>query len=213
MTAADLLLVLTFAGLTAYALFGGADFGAGFWDLIGGGGEDETAQRGLIEEVIGPVWEADHVWLIFAIVVVWTAFPPVFAAVASTLYIPLTLAGLGSSCGVPDMPSARPPTDNAGKGSTDGSSACHRSCPRSSSGRSPVPLRPDACRPETPPVTSWAAGEPIITPGWHPRGRTLRVPRGCLPDRGRPAPASRCDSGSIPATRGRRLAWSSGPSQ
>jgi cytochrome d ubiquinol oxidase subunit II len=95
MTAADLLLVLTFAGLTAYALFGGADFGAGFWDLIGGRGKDAAARRGLIEEVIGPVWEANHVWLIFAIVVVWTAFPPVFAAVASTLYIPLTLAAFG----------------------------------------------------------------------------------------------------------------------
>jgi cytochrome d ubiquinol oxidase subunit II len=95
MTAADLLLVLTFAGLTAYALFGGADFGAGFWDLIGSRGEDGTAQRGLIDDVIGPVWEANHVWLIFAIVVVWTAFPPVFAAVASTLYIPLTLAAFG----------------------------------------------------------------------------------------------------------------------
>ncbi len=95
MTAADALLVLMFAGLTAYALFGGADFGAGFWDLIGGRGATGPAQRHLIEETIGPVWEANHVWLIFAIVVVWTAFPPVFAAVASTLYIPLTLVAFG----------------------------------------------------------------------------------------------------------------------
>jgi cytochrome d ubiquinol oxidase subunit II len=95
MTAADALLVLMFAGLTAYALFGGADFGAGFWDLIGGRGATGPAQRHLIQETIGPVWEANHVWLIFAIVVVWTAFPSVFAAVASTLYIPLTLVAFG----------------------------------------------------------------------------------------------------------------------
>ena len=93
MTTADAILVLTWAGLTAYALFGGADFGAGFWDLTAGRRGD--AVRGLVEETIGPVWEANHVWLIFAIVVVWTAFPRVFAAVASTLYIPLTLVAIG----------------------------------------------------------------------------------------------------------------------
>jgi len=92
-TTADAILVLTWAGLTAYALFGGADFGAGFWDLTAGRRGD--AVRGLVEETIGPVWEANHVWLIFAIVVVWTAFPRVFAAVASTLYIPLTLVAIG----------------------------------------------------------------------------------------------------------------------
>ena len=93
MTTADAILVITWAGLTAYALFGGADFGAGFWDLTAGRRGD--AVRGLVEETIGPVWEANHVWLIFAIVVVWTAFPTVFAAVASTLYIPLTLVAIG----------------------------------------------------------------------------------------------------------------------
>lgn len=95
MTTADGLLGVMFVGLTAYALFGGADFGAGFWDLIAGRSSEASGQRRLIEDVIGPVWEANHVWLIFAIVVMWTAFPPVFAAVASTLYIPLTLAAFG----------------------------------------------------------------------------------------------------------------------
>lgn len=95
MTTADWLLALMFCGLTAYALFGGADFGAGFWDLVAARGPASREQRSLIEDVIGPVWEANHVWLIFAIVVAWTAFPPVFAAVASTLYIPLTLAAFG----------------------------------------------------------------------------------------------------------------------
>ncbi|HZP94900.1 MAG TPA: cytochrome d ubiquinol oxidase subunit II [Candidatus Limnocylindria bacterium] len=95
MTVADAILIVTFVGLTAYALFGGADFGAGFWDLVARAGERGTAQRRLIEDTIGPVWEANHVWLIFALVVVWTGFPAVFAAVASTLYIPLTLAAFG----------------------------------------------------------------------------------------------------------------------
>ena len=94
MTAADAILLLLWAGLTAYALFGGADFGAGFWDLLGGGPPNDTI-RTLIEDTIGPVWEANHVWLIFALVVVWTAFPPAFAAIASTLYIPLTVVAIG----------------------------------------------------------------------------------------------------------------------
>jgi cytochrome d ubiquinol oxidase subunit II len=82
-------------GLTLYALLAGADFGGGFWDLLAGGSHRGRPQRGLIEHSIGPVWEANHVWLIFVIVLLWTAFPPVFAAVMSTLYIPLTLAALG----------------------------------------------------------------------------------------------------------------------
>lgn len=95
MTVADLLLVVMFVGLTAYVIFGGADFGAGFWDVVASPGSAGDAQRHLIEDTIGPVWEANHVWLIFALVVTWTAFPPAFAAVASTLYIPLTLAAFG----------------------------------------------------------------------------------------------------------------------
>ena len=94
MTAADAILGLTWAGLTAYAVLGGADFGAGFWDLFSRGEHGDRTQA-LIEDTIGPVWEANHVWLIFALVVVWTAFPPVFAAVASTLYIPLTVVAIG----------------------------------------------------------------------------------------------------------------------
>jgi len=95
MTAAEAVLAIMWIGLTAYALFGGADFGAGFWDLLAGGTERGRAPRRLIEHSIGPVWEANHVWLIFVLVVLWTSFPPAFAAIASTLYIPLTLAALG----------------------------------------------------------------------------------------------------------------------
>jgi cytochrome d ubiquinol oxidase subunit II len=95
MTAANLLLVVLFGALTAYALFGGADFGGGFWDLFAGGATRGAAQRALIEHAIGPVWEANHVWLIFTTVLLWTGFPSVFASVASTMYIPLTAAALG----------------------------------------------------------------------------------------------------------------------
>lgn len=95
MTVAEAVLTVMFVGLTAYALFGGADFGAGFWDLLAGGTERGRDQRHLIEHSLAPVWEANHVWLIFVLVVTWTGFPPAFAAIASTLYLPLTAAALG----------------------------------------------------------------------------------------------------------------------
>ncbi|EFF88316.1 cytochrome D ubiquinol oxidase, subunit II [Streptomyces sp. e14] len=82
-------------GLTCYALFAGADFGAGVWDLLAGSAGRGARRRQVIEHAIGPVWEANHVWLIFVIVMLWACFSPVFAAVMSTLYVPLTLAALG----------------------------------------------------------------------------------------------------------------------
>jgi len=94
-TAAEALLALMWVGVTAYALFGGADFGAGFWDLVAGGPQRGAAQRRLIEHAIGPVWEANHVWLIFVLVMLWTGFPEAFAAIASSLYVPLTLVAVG----------------------------------------------------------------------------------------------------------------------
>jgi cytochrome d ubiquinol oxidase subunit II len=87
--------VVLFVGVLAYAVLGGADFGAGFWDLTGGGAERGRAPRHLIDESLAPVWEANHVWLIFVLVMLWTAFPPAFAAIMTTLYIPLGLAALG----------------------------------------------------------------------------------------------------------------------
>jgi cytochrome d ubiquinol oxidase subunit II len=95
MILADAVLCLMWIGVTAYALLGGADFGGGFWDLLAGGAQRGRPQRQLIEHSIGPVWEANHVWLIFALVVFWTAFPMPFASVASSLYIPLTAAAVG----------------------------------------------------------------------------------------------------------------------
>ncbi|MFC8093604.1 cytochrome d ubiquinol oxidase subunit II [Streptomyces sp. NPDC057301] len=91
----EIMLVVLWIGLTAYVLFGGADFGAGVWDLLAGGAERGRDQRDLVEHSIGPVWEANHVWLIFVIVLTWTGIPSVFAAIASTLYIPLTAVALG----------------------------------------------------------------------------------------------------------------------
>jgi len=88
-------LLLSWLSLTAYALLAGADFGAGTWDLLAGSARGGRARRGLIEHVIGPVWEANHVWLIFVLVLLWTSFPPAFSAIASTLWVPLTLAALG----------------------------------------------------------------------------------------------------------------------
>ena len=91
----QLVAVILFVGVVLYAVFGGADFGAGFWDLTAGGAERGRRPRGLIDRSIGPVWEANHVWLIFCLVVLWTAFPGAFAAITGTQYVPLGLAGLG----------------------------------------------------------------------------------------------------------------------
>ncbi len=92
---AELAAIVLVIGLTAYAVLGGADFGAGFWDLTAGGAERGARVRGMVKRSMGPVWEANHVWLIFVLVVMWTCFPPAFAAIMETLYIPLFLAGLG----------------------------------------------------------------------------------------------------------------------
>jgi cytochrome d ubiquinol oxidase subunit II len=92
---ANVVLVFLWGGITAYVLLGGADFGAGFWDLLAGSARGGAPQRQRIAQSIGPVWEANHVWLIFALVVTWTGFPTVFASIASTLYIPLTIVAFG----------------------------------------------------------------------------------------------------------------------
>ncbi len=95
MSTADVCAVILWVGVTLYAIFGGADFGAGVWDLLAGGGKRAERVRGQIDRSIGPVWEANHVWLIFVLVVLWTAFPSAFSAIMTTLYIPLALAALG----------------------------------------------------------------------------------------------------------------------
>src|SRR6476646_294741 len=87
--------VVLLTALTAYAVFGGADFGAGFWDLVAGGAERGERPREVIDHSIGPVWEANHVWLIFIFVILWTAFPDAYASITLTLFVPLTLAAFG----------------------------------------------------------------------------------------------------------------------
>jgi cytochrome d ubiquinol oxidase subunit II len=84
-----------FVGVLAYALFAGADFGSGFFDLTAGGATGGAELRSLVDHSIGPVWEANHVWLIFCLVTWWTGFPRSFAAVTTTLFIPLVLALAG----------------------------------------------------------------------------------------------------------------------
>ena len=87
--------VVLLLAVVAYAIFGGADFGAGFWDLTAGGPERGEHPRDMIEHSIGPVWEANHVWLIFIFVILWTSFPEAYASITLTLFVPLTLAALG----------------------------------------------------------------------------------------------------------------------
>ena len=82
-------------GLAAYAVLAGADFGAGFWQLVGGRGERGRDQREHAHHAMGPVWEANHVWLIFVLVVCWTAYPVAFGSITSTLAVPLFIAGIG----------------------------------------------------------------------------------------------------------------------
>jgi cytochrome d ubiquinol oxidase subunit II len=84
-----------FLGVLLYSVLGGADFGSGFWDLTAGDARRGGKLRALIDHSIGPVWEANHVWLIYVLVFLWTAFPRPFAAIMATLFVPLALAALG----------------------------------------------------------------------------------------------------------------------
>jgi cytochrome d ubiquinol oxidase subunit II len=87
---AEVPIALVLAGLVAYMVLAGADFGAGFWQLTRGEDAREHAHHAM-----GPVWEANHVWLIFVLVVCWTGYPTAFGSIASTLAVPLFVAGLG----------------------------------------------------------------------------------------------------------------------
>ena len=95
----DITLPVILAGLiavslNAYVLFGGADFGGGVWDLLATGPRRDR-QREVISHAIGPIWEANHVWLILAIVLTFSCFPPVFARLGTVLHIPLSLMLVG----------------------------------------------------------------------------------------------------------------------
>jgi cytochrome bd ubiquinol oxidase subunit II len=95
MQLAEVPLVLMLVGLAAYATLGGADFGAGFWQLFGSRSERDREIREHAHHSMGPVWETNHVWLIFILVVCWTAYPEAFGSLMSTLAVPLFIAAIG----------------------------------------------------------------------------------------------------------------------
>jgi cytochrome d ubiquinol oxidase subunit II len=91
----DVPLIFVLAGLALYTVLGGADFGAGLWQLAAGGGERGNRIRDHAHHALGPVWEANHVWVVFVLTVSWTAYPEALASIASTLSVALFIAGLG----------------------------------------------------------------------------------------------------------------------
>ena len=95
MDLAEVPLLLMLVGLAAYAILGGADFGAGAWQLAGGRDERDKEIRRHAHHAMGPVWETNNVWLVFVLVVCWTAYPVAFGSITSTLAVPLFIAGVG----------------------------------------------------------------------------------------------------------------------
>jgi cytochrome d ubiquinol oxidase subunit II len=95
MTATDLVALVLLLLIAVYACGGGADFGAGIWDLLAGDKYRGAGPRALVDYAMAPVWEANNVWLVFILVVTWTGFPRVFEAVVSTTWLAVTLAALG----------------------------------------------------------------------------------------------------------------------
>lgn len=94
MELADVPMILMLIGIAAYAVLAGADFGAPLWTMTASGDTADRIREGG-RRAMAPVWEANHVWLIFVLVVLWTAYPEVFGSVFSTLWIPLFLACIG----------------------------------------------------------------------------------------------------------------------
>lgn len=94
LTAAILIAGIVMVALNAYVLLAGADFGGGVWDFLARGPRNKE-QRDVISHALAPIWEANHVWLILVIVLLFTCFPAAFAAIAIMLHIPLTLMLIG----------------------------------------------------------------------------------------------------------------------
>jgi len=94
LTLPNVLAAITLVSLTAYVLLGGADFGGGVWDLCAFGPRCDR-QRELVAEAIGPIWEANHVWLVLVVVLLFTCFPPAFSGLSIVLHIPLALMLIG----------------------------------------------------------------------------------------------------------------------
>src|SRR5437763_533385 len=91
----ELPLVFALVGLALYTVLAGADFGAGVWQVAAGRGPRGERLRDHAHHAMAPVWEANHVWLIFVLTVVWTAYPEAFGSIASTLSVPLFIAAIG----------------------------------------------------------------------------------------------------------------------
>jgi len=91
----DVVAALMFVGVIAYGIFGGADYGSGIWDLFAGNAKHGAKIRTQIDHSIGPVWEANHVWIIYVLVFLWSAFPTGFSALMTTLWIPWTIVVFG----------------------------------------------------------------------------------------------------------------------
>jgi cytochrome d ubiquinol oxidase subunit II len=95
MSLQELPMVFVLVGLVFYVVLGGADFGAAIWQVLTGRGERGESIREHAHTAVGPVWEANHVWLIFVLTVTWTAYPAAFGSLASTLSVALFVAGVG----------------------------------------------------------------------------------------------------------------------
>lgn len=95
MSVVNIAAALMFVGVLAYGIFGGADYGSGMWDLLAGSAEMGAPLRTQVDHSIGPVWEANHVWLIYVFVFMWTAFPRGFTAMMTTMWIPWMFVSLG----------------------------------------------------------------------------------------------------------------------
>jgi cytochrome bd ubiquinol oxidase subunit II len=95
MALADVPAILILVGIAAYIVFAGADFGAGLWYLLAGPGPRGRPIRDFTYHAMAAVWEANHVWLIFVLVVTWTAYPVAFGSIMSTLAVPLFIAAVG----------------------------------------------------------------------------------------------------------------------
>ena len=124
--AVDLTVAVLVLGLIMYAVLGGADLGTGFWDLTAGGAERGARVRGMLKRSMSPVWEANHVWLIFVLVVFWTGFPNAFGPVMETLYVPLFGAAVGSSSAGRPSPCAARPHRSPRRVCSARRSRCHR---------------------------------------------------------------------------------------
>ena len=91
---AQLVAGVVMVAMVAYIVTGGADFGGGVWDLFAGG-PTAARQRDVIAHALGPIWEANHVWLVLVVVLLFVCFPLAFAAIATALHVPLALMLVG----------------------------------------------------------------------------------------------------------------------